>query len=152
MFQHDELSEVDSDELIECFMEIEGSPLDKIQSLKEKGNKLFKNNKFSEATNFYNKACQILCFVVQVMNDYYEIEIISSLAMSLNLNLAACALKLIKHETVKNLCSLVLSSFSHNINVLFHRVLAFMRLKMFSEAKMDLEKGLVIEPKNKIFS
>ncbi|KAK9750457.1 hypothetical protein RND81_02G198400 [Saponaria officinalis] len=62
---------------------------------------------------------------------------------------AARALKLQEHEAAKDLCSLVLSYFPLNVKALFRRASAFMSMKLYLEAESDIEKAMLVEPKNK---
>ncbi|KAK9732784.1 hypothetical protein RND81_04G021900 [Saponaria officinalis] len=130
------------------FTQLEGSPLIKVKSLKEQGNEFFKQKQFDAAASCYDEACKIFSLAIGVMDDY-DTKNLSDLAISLNLNLAACALKLFEYEAANDLCSLVLTSFPHNVNALFRRALASLKLNMLLDAQLDLEKALLVEPKNK---
>ncbi|KAK9675438.1 hypothetical protein RND81_11G007100 [Saponaria officinalis] len=132
-------------EMISCFMNGDGSPLSIIHDLKDKGNVLFKQNCFEVDGSCYDRACKILSFIV-VSLENYDAKSCSDLAVSLSLNLTACALKVQEHEMARDICSMILSYFPENIKALFRRALSFMKCDMFLEAHEDLEKALKIEP------
>ncbi|KAK9735069.1 hypothetical protein RND81_04G181800 [Saponaria officinalis] len=134
--------------MIKSFMNSQGLPLNKVRSLKQWGNDLYKQSRFDNAAACYDETCKLLGFTLGVMDDY-DSENLSNLAISLNLNLAACALKFQEHEAANDLCSLVLSYFPRNVKALFRRASAFMSMKLYLEAKSDLEKAMLVEPKNK---
>ncbi|XP_074266576.1 70 kDa peptidyl-prolyl isomerase-like [Silene latifolia] len=107
------------------------------------GNNLFKEKCFGPAAACYDEACKLLGLVVG-MKASYDTNSMSDLAVSLNLNLAACALKLVEYEAAKDLCSMILSSFSHNIKALSRRNSAFMKLNKFLDAQSDFEEALLV--------
>ncbi|XP_074287966.1 70 kDa peptidyl-prolyl isomerase-like [Silene latifolia] len=135
-------------DMINCFMQSEGSPILKINALKDMGNYLFKEKCYEGAANCYDEACKLLSLTVG-MKGSYEISSLSDLMVSLSLNLVACALKLLEYEATKDLCSIVLSSFPHNVKALFRRGLAFMKLNRLLYAQLGFEEALLVEPKNK---
>ncbi|XP_074271525.1 70 kDa peptidyl-prolyl isomerase-like [Silene latifolia] len=144
----DDFFEDEGWDMMNCIMQTKGSPIPKIKDLKDKGNNLYKQNCFGAAASCYDEACKLLSLVVGMENSY-DTNTLSELAVSLNLNLAACALKLFEHEASKDHCSIVLSFFPTNVKALFRRGLAFMKLNKFLEAKSDLEAALLVEPRNK---
>ncbi|XP_074282843.1 70 kDa peptidyl-prolyl isomerase-like [Silene latifolia] len=133
--------------LFSSFLPMEGTHLTKVKFLKERGD-FFKQNMFDSAGGCYEMACRLLCLVLESMEDY-DAESVLQLAISLNLNLAACANKLHEYEVAINFCSLVLSSFPKNVKALFRRAIACMKTNMLMEAQTDLETALMLEPKNK---
>ncbi|KAK9685043.1 hypothetical protein RND81_10G251100 [Saponaria officinalis] len=144
----DDFLEDDGWNMMNCFTQLEGPPLIKVKSLKEQGNEFFKQKQFDSAASCYDEACKILSLATGVVDDY-DTKNLSDLAISLNLNLAACALKLFEYEAAKDLCSLVLTSFPLNVKALFRRALVSLKLNMLLDAQLDLEKALLVEPKNK---
>ncbi|XP_074305975.1 uncharacterized protein LOC141641203 [Silene latifolia] len=124
--------------IFSSFLPMEGTLLSKVKFLKERGNDFFKQNMFDSAGGCYEMACRLLCLVLKSMEDY-DAESVLQLAISLNLNLAACANKLHEYEVVINFCSLVLSYFPKNVKALFRRVIACMKTNMLMEAQTDLE-------------
>ncbi|XP_074296396.1 uncharacterized protein LOC141626551 [Silene latifolia] len=134
--------------LFSSFLPMEETHLIKVKFLKERGNDFFKQNLFDSAGGCYEMACRLLCLVLESMEDY-DVESVSQLAISLNLNLAACANKLHEYEAAINFCSLVLSSYPKNAKALFRRVVACMKTNMLMEAQTDLETASMLEPKNK---
>ncbi|XP_074312908.1 uncharacterized protein LOC141648264 [Silene latifolia] len=125
-----------------------GTHLIKVKFLKERGNDFFKQNLFDSAGGCYEMTCRLLCLVLESMEDY-DVESVLQLAISLNLNLAACANKLHEYEAAINFSSLVLSSFPKNAKALFRRAVACMKTNMLMEAQTDLETASMLEPKNK---
>lgn len=89
-------------------MEME-SPCDalvKSKDLKEEGNKFFKTKDCRLAHHLYEKSMQFLCVCVpQSENDAILME---DLAITINLNTAACWLKLNEFELAKRQCNLVM--------------------------------------------
>ncbi|KAH9611084.1 hypothetical protein KSS87_018987 [Heliosperma pusillum] len=142
-----ELSEEDW-VLFSSFLPMEGPLLIKIKCLKDMGNDFFRQNLFESAGGCYDMACRLLCYTLKTMDDF-DIESVVELAISLNLNLAACANKLEEYEAAKKCCSLVLSSIPKNAKALFRSALAFMKTNMLLEAQSDLEIASMLEPKNK---
>ncbi|XP_074302242.1 uncharacterized protein LOC141633692 [Silene latifolia] len=134
--------------LFSSFLPMEETHLNKVKFLKERGNDFFKQNLFESAGGCYEMACRLLCLVLESMEGY-EVESVLQLAISLNLNLAACANKLHEYEAAINFCSLVLSSYPKNAKAQFRRAVACMKTNMLMEAQTDLETASMLEPKNK---
>lgn len=79
---------------------------------------------------------------------------VQDLAISLNLNIAACALKLHDFHRALDLCSLVLEVDSNNVKALFRRAMAAKEIDLTNPAYHelayhDLVKAAIIEQNNK---
>ncbi|XP_074301441.1 uncharacterized protein LOC141632829 [Silene latifolia] len=124
------------------------SPFSQIQVLKELGNNLFRQNQFGQAGGCYDTACRLLCSSLKD-NFEFDLNTIISLAVSLCLNLAACANKLQGFEEALIYCSLVLNFFPSNAKALFRKAVALKKLNRFPEAHTALEEARLAEPLNK---
>ncbi|KAJ8427055.1 hypothetical protein Cgig2_020913 [Carnegiea gigantea] len=78
----------------------------------------------------------------------YNEENIRSLAIGLNLNLAAAELKQGKFDNAKTLCSLVLKFEPYNTKALFRRAKAALRLCNIQQTLLDLWQARQIYPTN----
>ncbi|XP_074288017.1 uncharacterized protein LOC141613176 [Silene latifolia] len=127
------------------------SPFSQIQVLKELGNNLFRQNQFGQAGGCYDTVCRLLC---SSLKDKFEFDLntILSFAISLCLNLAACANKLQGFEEALIYCSIVLNFFPRNAKALFRKVVALKNLNRFPEAQTALEEARLVEPHNKDIS
>lgn len=72
----------------------------------------------------------------------------NDLAISLNLNLAACCLKVINYAGVKAFCIYVLEFGPINVKALFRRALASINLNFLAGAIEDLREVFRLDPKN----
>ncbi|KAH9607832.1 hypothetical protein KSS87_000006 [Heliosperma pusillum] len=129
-------------------MNLQGSPLPEVKELKNKGNDLFRHHYYDRAAACYDEACKLLSLSLGAFEGE-DPQSLSDLAVSLNSNLAACALKIGEYEAAFDLCSMILKNFPRNVKALFRRAVAFMKLKRFPEAELDLVEALVVEPRNK---
>jgi len=78
-------------------MESTHEALLKSQALKEEGNMLYRTKAHRSALNRHEKSIQYLCVAVpESENEAYEME--EELAIAVNLNIAACWLKLKEFE------------------------------------------------------
>ncbi|KAH9619134.1 hypothetical protein KSS87_019808 [Heliosperma pusillum] len=145
---NDGFLEGDGERMLSYFMNLQGSPLLEVKELKEKGNSLFRQNYYDRAASYYDEACKLLSLTLGDIGGE-DPHILSDLAVSLNSNLAACALKLGEYKAALDLCSMILNTFPRNVKALFRRAVAFMKLKRFVEAQTDLVEALAVEPKNK---
>ncbi|XP_074306209.1 uncharacterized protein LOC141641450 [Silene latifolia] len=139
--------EGNGERMLGCFMNLQGSPLFEVKELKDKGNDFFRQTFFDRAAACYDEACKLLGLSLGVVEGE-DIPFLSDLAVSLNSNLAACALKLGEYRAAVDLCSMILDTFPRNVKALFRRAVAFMKLKRFLEAELDLVEALVVEPRN----
>ncbi|KAH9605673.1 hypothetical protein KSS87_021524 [Heliosperma pusillum] len=146
---NDGFMEDNGERMLACLMNnLQGSPLSEVKDLKDRGNSFFRQNYFDRAATCYDDACKLLSLSIGV-HEGDDVKSISDIAVSLNSNLAACALKLEEYQAALDLCSMILDTFPQNVKALFRRAMAFMKLKRFSEAVLDLNGALVVEPKNK---
>ena len=74
--------------------------------MQEKGNAEFQEGMYALASNLYVKALQFVC--VDLPSCREEALLMNDLAISLNLNSAACCLKVINYAGVKAFCILSL--------------------------------------------
>jgi len=107
---------------------------------KDKGNALFKKGKYANAVKHYNRAIGYIEF-----DDKYEAEEkikSNEIKKSLNLNLAACYLKLGHWTEAEKAASKVLEKDAGNHKALFRRAQAYMGSGDFVEAEMDIKRGM----------
>ncbi|XP_074282551.1 70 kDa peptidyl-prolyl isomerase-like [Silene latifolia] len=138
----------DGERMVGCFMNLQGSPLVEVKKLKDKGNCLFRQIFFDRAAACYDEACKLLGISFGMIGGE-DVQSLSDLAVSLNSNLAACAIKLEEYRAAVELCTMILNKFPRNVKALFRRALACVKLKRFLEAEVDLVEALVVEPRNK---
>ncbi|XP_074294222.1 uncharacterized protein LOC141622053 [Silene latifolia] len=149
VFVHGCTQLVDGDaDFHKALSQVDFLPLSKINALKDFGNNLFRQHLFDFAGDCYGKACRLPC---STLNEKIDHDLQSSviLAVSLSLNLVACANKLFAFEGALSICSMVLNFFPHNAKALFSSSVAFRGLNRFTEAKCALEAARLIEPHNK---
>ncbi|XP_074297602.1 peptidyl-prolyl cis-trans isomerase FKBP65-like [Silene latifolia] len=125
-----------------------GSALTKVRELNNKGKCLFRQKYFDRATACYDEACKLLSLSLGTIGGE-DIKLLSDLVVSLNSNLATCALKLEEYRATSYLSSMISYTFPRNVKALFRRAVAYKKLKRFLEAKLDLVEALVVEPSNK---
>ncbi|XP_074283026.1 uncharacterized protein LOC141607573 [Silene latifolia] len=128
--------------------QVDSSPLSKINALKDFGNNLFRQHQFDFAADCYDKACRLLCSALSDKIDR-DLQSFTTLAVSLSLNLAACANKLHAFDGALIICSMVLNFFPRNAKALFRSAVALRGLNRLAEAKCALEKAILIEPHNR---
>ncbi|XP_021735718.1 70 kDa peptidyl-prolyl isomerase-like [Chenopodium quinoa] len=117
------------------------------QWLKDEGNVHFKNGEVVSAGAKYDRGLKFLCFGLPSNAD--DSVMLWNLAIVLELNLAACALKVHDYNQTKKLCSLVLKFDGSNVKSFYRRASAEIRLYQLEEAYEDLGKAAKIEPNNK---
>ncbi|XP_074313679.1 70 kDa peptidyl-prolyl isomerase-like [Silene latifolia] len=143
--------ENNGDRMLGDFMDLQGSAplfLAEVKDLKDKGNSLFRKNDFDSAAECYDEACKLLSLSLGDIGGE-DIQSVSDLLVSLMSNMAACALKLEEYRAASGLCSMILNTFPRNVKALFRRAIAYMKLKRFSKAELDLVNALMVEPNNK---
>uniref|UniRef100_A0A803LAF1 Uncharacterized protein n=1 Tax=Chenopodium quinoa TaxID=63459 RepID=A0A803LAF1_CHEQI len=120
-----------------------------VNSLKDEGNILYKQNQIGSAIAKYSLALKILSFA-SVCSDE-DILLFLSIVVSLNLNLGACFIKVKDYDRVGQLCSAVLFFDTTNVKAYFRRTIAALELNKPSLAFMDLAQALKLDPKNTEF-
>ncbi|XP_074293055.1 uncharacterized protein LOC141619957 [Silene latifolia] len=128
--------------------QVDFSPISKIIALKDFGNNLFRQNQFDFAADCFDKACRLLCYALSNKMDR-DLQSFTTLAISLSLNLDACANKLHAFDGALIIYSMVLNFFPRNAKALFRTAVALRGLNILSEAKNALEKANLIEPHNR---
>ncbi|KAJ8433631.1 hypothetical protein Cgig2_026811 [Carnegiea gigantea] len=127
-------------------MESTPKALLKSQALKEEGNKLCRTKAYRSALNRYEKSIQYLFVVVPGSeNEAYEMV---ELAIAVNLNIAACWLKLKEFELAKRQYDVVMNLDLFNVKARFRRAQALVNLGLKAEALQDLLVALSFDPNN----
>ncbi|XP_065050922.1 peptidyl-prolyl cis-trans isomerase FKBP65 isoform X3 [Musa acuminata AAA Group] len=124
--------------------------LEKIQAAegtKSSGNDLFKNGKFERAAKKYDKAARYIDGEGTFEDN--EEKLVKSLRISCWLNSAACCLKLKDFQGAIRLCSQVLDNEFCNVKALYRRAQAYIEAADLDLAKLDIQKALELDPKNK---
>ncbi|KNA23204.1 hypothetical protein SOVF_026800 [Spinacia oleracea] len=120
--------------------------------LKSKRNSLYRSKDCNNAYLKYNKAMKCLCISIPVVCDSISYcrnyPVFRELAISIQLNLAACALKLFRLRQAIELCSLILGVDETNVKANF-RGLAYAKLGNLKEACEDLMKARELEPNDR---
>ncbi|KMS96588.1 hypothetical protein BVRB_8g201580 [Beta vulgaris subsp. vulgaris] len=116
------------------------------RSLKVEGNTFYRKNDFKSAISQYSQAIKFL-FFADVTNEEDK-SVFLSLALSINLNLAACFIKEKNFQKVGELCSLVLMYDATNAKAYFRRAVAALELSQPDIALIDLIQALKIHPNN----
>ncbi|KMT19472.1 hypothetical protein BVRB_1g010990 [Beta vulgaris subsp. vulgaris] len=117
-----------------------------VRSLKVEGNIFYRNSDIKSAIAHYIQAIKFLFFVD--VNNEEEKSVFLSLALSINLNLAACFIKEKDFQKVGELCSLVLMYEATNAKAYFRRAIAALELSQPDIALIDLIQALKIHPNN----
>lgn len=114
---------------------------------KEEGNTLFKQGKYVRASKRYEKGAKF----VEHDSSFSEDEKKQSKALKVvvNLNNAACKLKLKDYKQAVNLCTKVLELDSRNVKALYRRAQAYINLSDLDLAEMDIKKALEVDPDNR---
>ncbi|CAL9107379.1 unnamed protein product [Musa textilis] len=124
--------------------------LEKIQAAegtKSSGNDLFKNGKYERAAKKYDKAARYIDGDGTFEDN--EEKLVKSLRISCWLNSAACCLKLKDFQGAIRLCSQVLDNEFCNVKALYRRAHAYIEAADLDLAKLDVQKALELDPKNK---
>uniref|UniRef100_A0A803MJ53 Uncharacterized protein n=1 Tax=Chenopodium quinoa TaxID=63459 RepID=A0A803MJ53_CHEQI len=117
-----------------------------VKKLKDEGNMLYKKNHMGSAIAKYSLALKLLSFA-SVCNEEDKL-MFSVTVVSLNLNLAACFIKVKDYDRVGQLCSAVLCFDTTNVKAYYRRAIAALGLNKQTLAFMDLVQALKIDPKN----
>uniref|UniRef100_A0A803MJ66 Uncharacterized protein n=1 Tax=Chenopodium quinoa TaxID=63459 RepID=A0A803MJ66_CHEQI len=120
-----------------------------VKSLKDQGNIFYKQNQMGSAIAKYSLALKIMSFA-SVCSDEDKL-MFSNIAVSLNLNLGACFIKVKDYDKVGQLCSAVLCFDTTNLKAYFRRAIAALGLHKPTLVFMDLAQPLKLDPKNSEF-
>ena len=117
---------------------------------KEKGGKFFQEGREREAAVCYSRAAKLAVAAAAGGGGGEEQieEEVKALQVALNLNLAACQLKLGQESHASSNCSRVLVRDPGNVKALYRRGLASMRLGDLDQAEEDLREAGRREPGN----
>ncbi|XP_051216656.1 peptidyl-prolyl cis-trans isomerase FKBP62 [Lolium perenne] len=114
---------------------------------KEEGNVWFKMGKYAKASKRYEKAAKYIEYDSSYSED--EKKQSKALKISINLNDAACKLKLKDYKEAVKLCTKVLELESTNVKALYRRAQAYTALVDLELAELDIKKALEIDPDNR---
>lgn len=117
----------------------EGSPREIAGNFKAQGNDWYKEGKYSDALEFYNKA---------LAQDFED----EPLTLSLYLNRAACHLALKNYRKTLNDCSRVLEMDSHNVKALYRSAQACRSIEKFDQALDCISRALKLDPHEEVLS
>ncbi|ONK56658.1 uncharacterized protein A4U43_C10F11310 [Asparagus officinalis] len=114
---------------------------------KEEGNTLFKLGKYARAFKRYEKGAKLIEYDSSFSEE--EKKQSKALKVSINLNSAACKLKLKDYKQAEKLCTKVLELESRNVKALYRRAQAYINLADLDLAELDIKKALEIDPDNR---
>uniref|UniRef100_A0A803LGH9 Uncharacterized protein n=1 Tax=Chenopodium quinoa TaxID=63459 RepID=A0A803LGH9_CHEQI len=117
-----------------------------VKSLKDEGNIFYKHNQLGSAIAKYSLALKLLSFA-SVSSEEDKL-LFSGTAVSLNLNLGACFIKVKDYDRVGQLCSAVLCFDTTNVKAYYRRAIVALGLNKPTLAFMDLAQALKIDPDN----
>jgi len=117
--------------------------LEDATGLKDKGNLLFREGRWTEARAIYTSA-------LDLATKLSSLDQTTNLCATLHGNMAACFMKEEQWSLAIKSCSdiLALPNESSNVKALFRRGVSNSRLHNFDEAKVELQRVLQIEPSN----
>ncbi|KMT11602.1 hypothetical protein BVRB_5g109160 [Beta vulgaris subsp. vulgaris] len=134
----------DEDRVLEDLFANTTGPNEAIQYvafLKEIGNSLFKVNEFCKAYETYRNAMKCLCVTISTMYEecsVHNIDLeIRELVVSLQLNIAACEIKLSLFKEAIGSCSLVLGVDKSNVKAIFRRGMALTKIGSMEDGYTD---------------
>ncbi|TYJ96223.1 peptidyl-prolyl cis-trans isomerase PASTICCINO1 [Cucumis melo var. makuwa] len=113
------------------------SIMDEAEKIRNTGNRLFKEGKFELAKAKYEKVLREFNHVNP--QDDEEGKVFSNTRNMLNLNVAACYLKLGECRKSIEMCNKVIDANPANAKALYRRGMAYMTLGDFEEARNDFE-------------
>lgn len=135
--------------------DVELNDVEKITSIAEDvkriGNNLFKSQNWETATKKYNKALRYVESCKDVTGDD-NIAKLNPIAVSCNLNIAACKLKILDFRAAIESCSEALEIDPSNTKALYRRAQGWQGLKDYEQALEDLKKGHEFTPDDKAIS
>lgn len=135
--------------------DVELNDVEKIVSIAEDvkniGNTLFKSQNWEMATKKYNKALRYVESSKDVTGDD-NIEKLNPIALSCNLNIAACKLKMADWRAAIESCYEALEIDPSNTKALYRRAQGWQGLKDYDQALEDLKKAHEVAPEDKAIS
>ncbi|XP_029472498.1 peptidyl-prolyl cis-trans isomerase D [Rhinatrema bivittatum] len=135
--------------------DVELNDVDKIVSIAEDvkniGNSFFKSQNWEMATKKYNKALRYVESSKDVTGDD-NISKLNPIALSCNLNIAACKLKQSDWRAAIESCEEALELDPSNTKALYRRAQGWQGLKDYDQALEDLKKAHEIAPEDKAIS
>lgn len=120
------------------------------------GNKLFKEDRYIDASHRFGKALKLLCSIPIAVEDPPEIvdtikvSDIEHLKINLYNNLASCYLRHGNDGTVIELCEKVLLYDPNNVKALYKTGIAWCNERDYERARDNLLKVVNLEPDNKV--
>ncbi|KAK9125287.1 hypothetical protein Scep_014133 [Stephania cephalantha] len=116
---------------------------------KMEGNVLFKDEKLEEAMQQYEMAIAYMGddFMFQLMGKYRDMAL--AVKNPCHLNMAACLIKLERHDEAIGQCSIVLAEEENNVKALFRRGKAKAALGQTDSAREDFLKASKYAPEDK---
>lgn len=114
---------------------------------KEEGNALFKLGKYARASKRYEKGAKFIEYDTSFSEE--EKKQSKALKIQINLNDAACKLKLKDYKQAEKLCTKVLELDSRNVKALYRRAQAYIQMADLDLAELDIKKALEIDPDNR---
>ncbi|XP_078437287.1 FKBP-type peptidyl-prolyl cis-trans isomerase family protein [Wolffia australiana] len=140
------------DEIIEGKARIDMTVEERIEAAdrrKQKGNTLFKEEKFEEAMQQYEMAVAYMGddFMFQLFGKYRDMAL--AVKNPCHLNTAACLIKLKRYGDAIGQCSIVLAEDENNVKALFRRGKARAELGQTDSAKEDFQKAKKLSPEDK---
>ncbi|KAG8453877.1 hypothetical protein GDO86_000485 [Hymenochirus boettgeri] len=121
------------------------------EDVKNIGNNFFKSQNWEMATKKYNKALRYVESCRDVTGDD-NISKLNPIAVSCNLNIAACKLKLSDYRAAIESCQEALEIDPSNTKALYRQAQAWQGLKDYDQALGDLKKAHELTPNDKAIS
>ncbi|XP_053316195.1 peptidyl-prolyl cis-trans isomerase D [Spea bombifrons] len=135
--------------------DVELNDVEKIVSIAEDvkniGNNLFKSQNWETATKKYNKALRYVESCKDVTGDDNILKL-NPIAVSCNLNIAACKLKICDFRAAIESCHEALEIDPSNTKALYRRAQGWQGLKDYEQALEDLKKAHNLAPDDKAIS
>jgi len=115
--------------------------------VKDEGNGLFKEGKFEQAIQKYNKTLDYFKNTWGLEPE--ETKSVDSIKLASFLNLASCQLKTKDNSNAILNCCKALDIDTNNVKALFRRGQGYLRNSEFTKAKSDLMEAAKLDPNNK---
>ncbi|GLE03220.1 hypothetical protein PINS_up012099 [Pythium insidiosum] len=132
-------------------MEILDVKIDRAAMYRQRGNDLFKQEKWRDAMRSYRRVLRWLACPDDCKYDVEETIRVHELAVPCSMNIAMCMWKLSDWNACVQQCGRVLEILPKHTKALYRRSQALLQTKAFAEALQDLEKAIELEPDNKLF-